>query len=79
MSASCTAAGGSVTFTANVTGEVTAYAWDFDDGLLVSQAGASATATFDGQGKDSYIVFVKAFGPGGTSDPADTKIFVPCL
>jgi hypothetical protein len=74
VSASCTAAGGSISFTAsNSTGE-TSYAWVFDDGS--SSSSANPSHVFSGS-QAIYNIILTVNGPGG-QDSTSTEIHVPC-
>lgn len=51
-----------VKFTSQVSGQVTSFTWDFDDGVTSSQGNPSHTF----QNPGTYIVVVTAIGPGGS-------------
>ena len=72
-SATCTAAGGTISFDGSGSTGADSYSWDFDDG------GASTSANPDHQFVDerTYTVILTVTGPGGT-DPTSTVISVPC-
>jgi PKD repeat protein len=73
VSASCTDAGGTISFDGSSSTGESGYDWDFDDG------GASTSATPDHQFLDvrTYTVILNVTGPGG-SDSTSTEIHVPC-
>lgn len=75
VSASCTSAGGSISFTGSGSTGDTTYLWDFDDGSTSSAANPSHT--FSG-GQSTYGVILIVDGAGGPPDSATVAIDVPC-